>query len=75
MPADARKLASLRSLGSRVFAPWKVSDCSPTVIWPPSGIVSRLIQRSSVDLPEPDGPISATTWPRSTSRLMSFSTS
>jgi hypothetical protein len=33
-----------------------------------------LMQRSSVDLPAPDGPSSATTWPRGTSSVTSFST-
>ena len=37
-------------------SPWKV-------ITPSSTVSSRLAQRSSVDLPEPDAPISTTHWP------------
>src|SRR5260370_38192030 len=48
---------------------------SPTRIGPRSGFSSRLMQRSRVDLPEPDGPISATTAPRSTRNDTPFSTS
>src|SRR5579875_309588 len=41
----------------------------------PSSIFSRwLMQRSSVVLPEPLGPIMTTTWPRRTERSMPFST-
>ena len=42
----------------------------------PAWIVSsRLIVRHSVDLPAPDGPMTTTTSPASTSRSMSVSTS
>src|SRR5262249_55624564 len=44
---------------------------SPMRTRPPSGMTSRLRQRKRVDLPEPEGPISATTEPVSTFRLMS----
>ena len=43
-------------------------------ILPEVGSSSRLMQRSSVDLPEPDGPITQTTWPSSTSKSMPLST-
>ncbi len=38
--------------------------------WPASGVSSRLMQRRSVDLPEPDAPIMVTTWPGITVRSM-----
>src|SRR3954471_23435432 len=41
---------------------------------PPSGISSPFRQRSTVVLPEPDGPISTSTWPWSTARSMDLST-
>ncbi len=48
----------------------------PLISWPSSRICpcsagsSRLMQRSSVDLPEPDGPSTQTTWPRLIVRSM-----
>src|SRR4051794_40571976 len=41
---------------------------------PPSGISSPFRQRSTVVLPEPEGPISTSTWPWSTARSMDLST-
>src|SRR5262245_13013 len=38
-------------------------------IWPEVGSISRLIMRSTVDLPQPDGPISTTSSPALTDRL------
>ena len=63
MPTSARRLASsLPSWGSgvpsRLIAPWSI-------------VSSRLIARHSVDLPEPDGPMTTTTSPRATVRSMS----
>src|SRR5262249_57111523 len=46
----------------------------PTRTRPRSGSSSRLMQRSSVDFPEPDGPITATTVPRSTASEIPLST-
>src|SRR5215212_7503806 len=46
-----------------------------TRIVPDVGSSSRFTQRSSVDLPEPDGPITQTTWPASTWKSMPLSTS
>ena len=44
---------------------------SPSMrMWPPVGCSSRLTQRSSVDLPEPDGPITHTTSPEAMARSM-----
>jgi hypothetical protein len=45
-----------------------VISSSPTKTRPASGRSSRFRQRSSVDLPEPDGPMTQTTWPDSTVR-------
>ncbi|MGY3455181.1 hypothetical protein ACVWW5_000631 [Bradyrhizobium sp. LM3.4] len=74
MPVVARNRASVLTSGSFVPAP-NEKRVSPTRTLPPSGVTRRLTQRSSVDLPEPDGPISATTPPLATSRLMPFKTS
>ncbi len=46
-----------------------------TKIRPDVGCSSRLTQRSSVDLPEPEGPITQTTSPVSTWKSMPLSTS
>ena len=64
MPTSARSAASaLPSWGSG----W------PSRVMVPSSIVSsRLIVRHSVDLPDPDGPITTTTSPRVTVRSMSL---
>ena len=66
MPTSERSCASLRpSSGST----------SPSIAIVPESMVSRrLMVRHNVDLPEPDGPSTTMTWPRSTSRLMSLST-
>ena len=66
MPTSDRSCASLRpSSGST----------SPSIaIVPESMGSSRLMVRHNVDLPEPDGPSTTITCPRSTSRLMSLST-
>src|SRR5712671_2922344 len=75
MPVAARKPARSRSLAPPCRpAPNRISR-SPTRIWPRSGFSSRLMQRKRVDLPEPEGPISATTAPRSTCNDTPFSTS
>ena len=67
MPIRARILSTSMS-GSVISTP-------STKIWPDVGVSSRLTQRSSVDLPEPDGPITQTTWPSSTWKSMPLSTS
>src|SRR4051794_2114835 len=60
---------------------WFTSTLPFVIIWPSTTIVpsstrsSRLMQRSSVDFPEPDAPISVTTLCSSTDRLTPFSTS
>ena len=41
---------------------------------PPKAGVSPAITRASVDLPQPDSPITPTTWPRSMATSMSNST-
>ena len=66
MPTSARSWASsLPSSGS----------CLPSmVIVPDSMVSSRLIARQSVDLPEPEGPMTTTTSPLPTVRSMSCST-
>ena len=46
-----------------------------TSTWPESGVSRRLTHRSSVDLPEPDGPMTTTTSRRSTWKSMPLSTS
>src|ERR1700680_4191332 len=72
MPVRARKLASSLSPGSLPRA--QSIAWSPTRTRPRSGNSSKLMQRSSVDLPEPDGPIRATAEPFGTSSDMPFST-
>ena len=48
------------------------STCTPsTTTFPEAVVSSRLMQRISVLLPEPDGPLTATTSPRSMVRSMS----
>ena len=66
MPTSLRRRASsLPSSGSG----------SPSMAISPCSIASRrLIVRQSVDLPEPEGPMTTTTSPRSMSRSMSCST-
>ncbi|ODS02031.1 hypothetical protein AUC71_02745 [Methyloceanibacter marginalis] len=47
--------------------PSRVISVSLSCTWPLVGSTSRLMQRMSVDLPAPDGPISPTTCPAGTS--------
>ena len=66
IPTSARSRASpLPSAGN---------SFPSTLIVPESIVSSRLIVRHSVDLPDPDGPITTTTWPRFTLRSTSLST-
>src|SRR5450830_2045096 len=76
MPVLVRNFASSRSLsGLDALLPTpKLNCCWPTRMLPCSGTVNRLIQRNSVDLPEPDGPIMATTLPLLTCMEISLST-
>src|SRR5882757_7828492 len=66
IPTSDRSCASLRpSAGST----------SPSIAMVPESMVSRrLMVRHNVDLPDPDGPSTTMTCPRSTVRLMSLST-
>ena len=66
MPTSARRCASaLPSTGRG----------TPSIAMVPESMdSSRLIVRHSVDFPEPDGPITITTWPAGTSSWMFFST-
>ena len=66
MPMRARKRARSRPLGIVWPAP-KSMVRSPTRSVPAEGVSSRLMQRRKVDLPQPEGPITTTTWPRWTS--------
>jgi hypothetical protein len=52
-----------------------VTSCPLTQILPLVGVSSRLMHRSRVDLPDPDGPMTHTTSPRSTWKSMPLSTS
>ncbi len=63
-----RRSASLSSFGS-------LTSCPSTVIEPESIGTSALTQRSSVDLPEPEGPMMQITSPFITSSEMPLSTS
>ncbi len=66
IPTSARSLArSLPSWGSG----WPSSEMVPSLI-----VSRRLIARQSVDLPDPDGPITTTTSPLLMERLMSWRT-
>ncbi len=70
MPTLARSM--LRSTpGARMFCP--LNRMSPTARWPGYSEYMRFIVRSSVDLPQPDGPMNAVTRRSAMSRLMSFS--
>ena len=51
-----------------------IKSCPSNQMWPESASSSKLMQRSSVDLPEPDAPMMHTTSPRLTSRSMPLST-
>ena len=66
MPTSARSRAS--------SLPSSGSGWPSRLIVPSSMVSSRLIARHSVDLPEPEGPITTTTSPRWTVRSMSCST-
>src|SRR4051812_587413 len=55
--------------------PGRVMSVPSTTTEPLEGSSSRLQQRSSVDLPEPDGPMMNTSSPCATARSMPFSTS
>ena len=63
-----RRAASMSQSGS-------VSSMPPTVTVPAVGSSSRLMQRSRVDLPDPLGPMTQTTWPLRISRSIPRSTS
>ena len=63
-----RRTASRSTSGS-------VTSTPSTKTLPLVGVSSRFTQRSSVDLPDPDGPMTHTTWPGSTVRSMPWSTS
>ncbi len=66
MPTSARSRASsLPSAGS---------GRPSTSIRPLSIVSKRLMQRHSVDLPDPEGPMTTTTSPGATARSMSNST-
>ena len=52
-----------------------VSSMPPTVTVPAVGSSSRLMHRSRVDLPDPLGPMTQTTWPLRISRSIPRSTS
>src|ERR1700704_5302741 len=59
---------------SSIFFKSLVSSMPSTMIWPFWCSSSRLMQRISVDLPEPEGPQMTMRSPLWTVRLMSFST-
>src|SRR5258708_39670104 len=66
MPTRAR-IASM-------FAERSVTSVTPSRTRPDVGSSRRLVQRSSVDLPEPDGPTTQVVRPPGTSRQMSCRT-
>jgi len=78
MPMVERS-ARVRPAGSRTGRPSgpgaKPSGSPPTSTTPALGASSSAMQRSSVLLPEPEGPIRHVTWPWGTSRSMPRSTS
>ena len=53
---------------------WPSSRTSPASAAPGTSSCIRLRMRRNVDLPQPDGPISAVTWPAGMSRLTRSST-
>ena len=67
IPMRARSLSTSAS-GSVISSP-------STKIFPLVGVSSMLTQRSRVDLPDPDGPITQTTCPCATWKSMPLSTS
>ena len=60
MPMDSRRRLTLTCSAAR-SSPWNHT-------WPASGVSSRLMQRSRVDLPEPEAPMMVTTSPGMTSK-------
>ena len=68
MPTSRRSLLTSAAL-------LLVISSSSMRMWPALGVSSRLMQRSIVDLPEPDGPRTTTTSPGQTLRFTSLSTS
>src|SRR5688500_508527 len=73
MPMRARMRASSRS---DMCLPSRMPMRSPAIkISPLSGSSSQLMQRRSVDFPEPEGPRMLTVCPRAMSKLTSRSTS
>ena len=69
------KTIPMRRRRASTGAPGAVSSSSPRKTRPRVGRSSMLRQRSSVDLPDPDGPMTQTTSPGATSRLTPLSTS
>ena len=70
MPTFARSML-MSTPGARIFSP--SSRISPTARWPGYSEYIRFNVRSSVDLPQPEGPMNAVTRRSAMSRLMSFS--
>src|SRR5436189_5211631 len=64
MPTRQRSLRSVPAIPSRVVPDRR--QTSPTCTSPSSNISSPLMQRSSVLLPPPEGPMTAATSPRAT---------
>ena len=62
-----RRRSGLSSLSRWIFA---ISRPSNKML-PSVGSIIRLMQRSTVDLPAPEGPMMTTSSPRSTSKLTS----
>ena len=70
------RMTCLRSAGWRCAPVPRQRTGSPSNRISPCWLSSsRLAQRSSVDLPDPDEPISETTWPRGAARSTPLSTS
>ena len=70
MPMRARN--AFRSMsGAMMLSPSIIT--SPVARWPGYRSYMRFSTRSSVDLPQPDGPIMPVTWRSGRSRLMLFS--
>ena len=69
MSAYSWKIMPMRRRARRKpLRPRRVMSVSLTSTRPLLGFTSRLMQRISVDLPLPEGPISPTTWPAGTSK-------
>ena len=58
-----------------IFVSLEVMSTPSNTICPPVGSSNRFRQRKNVDLPEPDGPMTATTSPLQMSLLIPRSTS